>query len=268
MQFRGIIKKIKEVKIQGAENIAIAGIKAAPLFKGSSIKELLKARPTEPALRNAIEFSKKYGQKKALEHFKTSKEKIIKNGLKIIKPVIFTHCHSSTVISILKNAKRKGKKFEVINTETRPLFQGRKTAKELSKGGIKITTIADSAARDALTKGGEIKKADVVLFGADAILKNGNVINKIGSGLFAEIAYYEKIPVYICANSWKFSSKNVKIEERSFKEIWNRAPKKIRIKNPAFEIIDAKYIKGIISELGILKPKEFVKKVKKVYKWI
>ena len=267
MNLRKIVKKIKEVKIQGAENIAIAALKA-PLFKGASVKELLKARPTEPALRNAIKFAKKYGQEKALEHFKKAREKIINYGIKRIKPVIFTHCHSSTVISILKYAKQKGKKFEVINTETRPLYQGRKTAEELSRLGIRITTITDSAAKDALTKGGEIKKANVVLLGADAILKNGDVINKIGSGMFAEIAYYEKVPVYICANSWKFSSRNVKIEERSFKEIWKNAPKNVKIKNPAFEVIDKKYITGIVSELGILSPKQFIKKVKRVYRWI
>lgn len=267
MGFKEVINRIKTLKIQGAESIAIAGVKALSL-KGASVKELLKARPTEPALRNAIKFSEEYSTKKALDHFKKSREKIIKYGIKKIKPVVFTHCHSSVVIAILKEAKKKGKKFEVINTETRPLYQGRKTAKELAKAGIKVTTIIDSAVRDALTKGGEIKKANIVLLGADAILKNGDIINKMGSGAISEIAYYERVPVYICTNSWKLSFRNVEIEKRNLREVWKRAPKHVKIKNPAFEVIDSKYVTGIISELGVLKPKEFVKKVKKVYKWI
>ena len=106
------------------------------------------------------------------------------------------------------------------------------------------------------------KKVDAVFFGSDAILKTG-VINKVGSGMFAEIAYKHKIPVYIIADSWKYFPKNIKIEERNFDEVWNRAPKDVKIRNPAFEKINKKYIKAIVSELGILSYGKFLNKVKK-----
>ncbi len=265
MHFKDIIKKIKEVKIQGATNIAIAGIKSMSL-KGFSSKKLLQVRPTEPMLKNALKFAKKYGQEKAIENIFWSQKKIIKYGYKKVKPVVFTHCHSSTVVNILRYAEEKGKNFKVYNTETRPLYQGRKTARELAKVGINVTQVVDAAAGIAMTL--NHKKKHVVFFGADAILKNGDVINKIGSGMFANIAYDYKIPVYICADSWKFSSRSVELEKRGFKEVWKKLPKHVRIINPAFETINNKYIKGIISELGILKPKNFVKKIKKKYKWI
>jgi translation initiation factor 2B subunit (eIF-2B alpha/beta/delta family) len=120
--------------------------------------------------------------------------------------------------------------------------------------------ISDSAAGDALEKGGTIKKVDMVLIGADALLKNGDVINKIGSNMFAEIAHNNKVPVYVIADSWKFSSRPVNIEEREHNEIWKNAPKHIKIKNPAFETVKAKYITAIVSESGILKPIAFAKK--------
>ena len=81
--------------------------------------------------------------------------------------------------------------------------------------------------------------------------------------MYAELAHINKIPVYIIADSWKFSKRDVKIEERGHKEIWKNAPKNIKISNPAFETVKAKYINAIISELGILKPLAFVEKVKK-----
>jgi len=56
----------------------------------------------------------------------------------------------------------------------------------------------------------------------------------------------------------------VRIEERNFKEVWKKAPKKIKVRNPAFELIPRKYIKGIISEYGVLKYEAFVKKADKV----
>lgn len=89
----------------------------------------------------------------------------------------------------------------------------------------------------------------MLIIGADALLKNGDIINKIGSNMFSEIAYDNKVPVYVFADSWKFSRRKVKIEERQYAEIWKNAPKHIRIKNPAFETVNSKYITAIVSEL-------------------
>ena len=269
MKFDEIIRKIKEVRIQGARNIAIAGLKAYSMRPTKqTIKRLLSLRKTEPALRNALKFAEKNSVKEALEHFEFSKEKIKRIGWKVVRKRVFTHCHSSHVIDILKEAKKRGKRFEVYNSETRPLYQGRRTARELARAGIRVTMVGDLEAGDVLTKGGEIKKVDVMLIGADAVLRNGNVINKVGSGMLAELAYRHKIPVYVVTGSWKFSPRKIDIEERDFHELWKSAPKHVKIKNPVFEVVDKRYIKGIISELGILSVNDFLKKVKKTYPWI
>jgi len=266
MNFKDICKKIKAVKIQGATNIARMGVVSLS-FKNASVKKLISLRPTEPLLRNALRVAKKFSPEIALDHIDSSEKKIIKKGVKKVKKVVFTHCHSSTVVNILKEAKKKRKKFEVYVTETRPLYQGRITAKELSKAGIKVTEFIDSAARVAL------EKSDVMLIGADAITDDGEIINKIGSGMFAWTAKRLKVPVYVCTDSWKFdlrtlSGKEEVIEERSSDEVWEDAPSKILIKNPAFEVIKPEYITAIISELGVFTPSKFVKRFKKKYKWI
>jgi len=258
-----IVNKIKEIKIQGARSIAKAALLAYSISPTKSTKrKLINARATEPMLVNTLNKFEKLGMKKTLEHFDSAQDKINKLVLKLIKTksVIFTHCHSTNVINALIYAKKHGKKFQVYNTETRPLFQGRKTARELRKAGIKVTSFVDAAARVALTKSQETEDVDLVFFGADAMLKNG-AINKIGSGMFAQIAYDNKIPVYIIADSWKYTNK-VKLEQRNFREIWKKAPKNIKIKNLAFEQIPKKYIKAIVSELGILSLDKFVKKAR------
>ena len=258
-KFLKICRDIKEVKIQGAENIAKAALIAYSLKPSqSSIKKLVSLRKTEPMVVNALNYARKHSVKDTLRLIKKNERKIIENGVKLIKNgfVVYTHCHSSTVTSILKEAHKKGRKFSVFNTETRPLFQGRKTALELAKAGIKVTMIVDDAVNIAL------KKADIMMIGADAILKNG-ILNKIGSGLFAGEAYRHKIPVYIASNSWKFSKKNVKIEERDEREVFVERLKILNERNPAFEFIEKKYIKGIICEYGILSYNEFLKRVDK-----
>ena len=259
-KFNKISKNIKDLKIQGARNIAKAALQAYSLNPtNKSYKILLNLRPTEPMLQNTLKMLVEgIPKNKILEHFDSAQKKINSLVFKIIKnnSIIFTHCHSTNVANELIYAKKHGKKFQVYNTETRPIFQGRLTSKQLSKSGIKVTTFIDSAARLA------INDSDIIFMGADAILKNSDVINKIGSGMLSEIAYDLKKPVYIIADSWKFSKRPVKIEERSFKEIWKNAPKHVKIKNPAFELIENKYITAIISELGMLKPKQFIKKIK------
>jgi translation initiation factor 2B subunit (eIF-2B alpha/beta/delta family) len=259
-EVKKIIRDIKSIKIQGARNIAKSALKAYHLEKTKKVKQaLLNARPTEPMLHHVLNLLGKYDYKKILAHFDSAQTAINKLVFKLIKnnSTIFTHCHSTNVTKALIYAKKYGKKFQVYNTETRHLFQGRRTAKELSRHGIKVTTFIDSGASLA------IKKSDLVLFGADAVLKSG-AINKIGSGMFAEIAKDNKKPVFIVADSWKFSPKNIPIEQRALNEVWNNAPEKIKINNPAFEFIQGKFIKAIVSELGMLSVDNFSKKAGKL----
>ncbi|MGC8885129.1 MAG: translation initiation factor eIF-2B [Candidatus Nanoarchaeia archaeon] len=261
------IKAIKELKIQGAETITETALLALSKAKNKTlaIKALRAARPTEPMLFNALDAVLAGADPLALiKKFKKDKATIAEFGSKLIKSgsVIFTHCHSSTVVNILKTAKNKGKVFEVHNTETRPLFQGRITAIELAKAGIHVCHFIDSEAALAM------KDANLVLFGADWISPKG-VANKIGSGAFARLASFYKIPVWICSHSWKFSEKQIKIESRPSSEVWPDAPRSICIHNSAFEIIDVKCIAGVVSELGILKWKDFIKTVRREkYGWL
>ena len=296
VSFQQIIKDIKYLKVQGATNVAVSSVNALKIFAEQNKRKrkvdfihsvntlrkiLFKARPTEPAMRNAVNYvladieieedtAKTIKQRtKDIEyHFKNAKELIAKFGAKKIqkKMIIFTHCHISAVIETLKSAKKRVN-FEVHNTETRPRLQGRITAKELARAGIPVVHYVDSAARLAL------KKADLMLIGADAITTEGKIINKIGSEMFAEIADKYDIPVYSCTDSWKFDPETVfgyeeEIEKRSEKEVWPNPPRGVRIDNHAFEKIDSDLITGIISELGIYKPSVFVDQIRRAYPWI
>ncbi|MCK5607900.1 translation initiation factor eIF-2B [Candidatus Pacearchaeota archaeon] len=264
-KFNSICRDIKSIKIQGARNIAKSALYAYSLFpKPSSKKKLIKLRPTEPMLFRVLEEMDKNSYKEVLSHFDSAQEKINKAALKLIKKnyVIFTHCHSTNVTGALIYAKKKGKKFEIYNTETRPLFQGRKTARELKREKIKVTMFIDSAINVALDKKQGTKNVDVVFIGADALTKDG-VINKVGSSMISQLAKLHNIPVYVIADSWKFSKTKIPIEQRSLNEVWDKAPKNIKIRNPAFEFVPKKLVKGVVSEFGVLSYGEFLKEMKK-----
>jgi len=266
------VRDIRRLKIQGAFRIATAAITAwgSAKNKTRAARKLLASRPTEPMLRNSLKYLEKNPNTKTLiSKLKLDQEKIIEYAFQKVpkKGIVYTHCHSSTVNEILKRAKKKRKDFLVNVTETRPFYQGRITAKELSKVKIPVILFVDSAARLA------VKKADVMLIGADAITAEGIVINKIGSELMADVANHYEIPIYVCTHSWKFDPQTVfgfeeKIEKRAEKEIWKNPPRGVHVSNYVFEKIDPNKITGIISELGVFKPEAFVEEVRKNYKWM
>lgn len=294
-----VIRGIKSLKIQGAEAVSREAVRALKIIVHKSkartakdfLSELQKARqqliatrPTEPGLRNALnsvfyslgkESLRKLKEdafsrvQKTLAIMHSSEQAVAEIGAKKIKNgmVVFTHCHSSTVVSVLLKAKKQGKRFIVHNTETRPRLQGRITAKELGNAGIKVRHYVDSAARLAL------KKADIMMIGADAITTEGRVINKIGSELFAEVAHRYDIPVYVCANSWKFDPETIfgfteEIEQRAAREVWKKPPKNVDIDNSAFEIISPGLVTGVITELGIYEPQVLVEEIRREYPWM
>ncbi|MCK4649997.1 hypothetical protein KAT36_02075 [Candidatus Pacearchaeota archaeon] len=265
--FKRILTNIKSVKIQGAENVAKAGIKAYLLQPDTtSVKKILATRPTEPLLQNAIKILqrtkfKKRTAKKFLTSLNKSHDKIAKKGASLIKNNmnIYTHCHSSTVMDILKYAKKKQKKkFVVYTTEVEPLLQGRITAKDLAKSRIKVIIAPDMAAEQSLSK------CDLFLFGADAFTKT-EVANKIGTTTLTKLAKLHNVPTYTCGVSLKFTKKII-IKSRSGKEVWDERQEEIEVLNQPFDRTKLKNLTGIISEFGILKRKEFVKKAKKKLK--
>ena len=110
---------------------------------------------------------------------------------------------------------------------------------------------------------------NMVIIGSDAIKISGDVYNKVGSFGIALAAWHSKIPVYVVGSLLKVDTENsVKIEQRSGQELRSDAPKWLKIINYAFDMVPAKFITGIITEYGIIKPKDIKKAVKKYYQWM
>jgi len=294
--------RIRRLEVQGARNVAIAAIKAVKAgakqstarSKGTFLKELIEAktvlfasRETEPLMRNAIrhvvhmvETSEEESVKELvdvvsrvssqfLESLERSKEKIADVGSKRVSngSKVLTHCHSSTVTNILRRAKQEGKSFEVVCTESRPVFQGRITAKEMLDAGIETTLIVDSAVRYFMND------VDLVVVGADAITSEGNVINKIGTSMVALAAKEARTPFYVVSELLKFDSLTIRgdyetIEERSPREVWEDAPSGLTIRNPAFDVTRSEFIHGIICEEGIVSPHSISELISRKYPWI
>jgi len=174
-----------------------------------------------------------------------------------------------TALAPVKLAHYLGMKVSVIAPETRPWLQGsRLTVYELMAEGIPVKLITDTAVGLVMYKG----MVNSVMVGADRILKDGHVFNKIGTFKEAVIAHELGIPFYALAPSSSFDLKSrvedVKIEERDPNEVRTIrgipiAPENVEVYNPVFDVTPPKYVTALITEKGIIYP-PFEKNVPKV----
>lgn len=189
------------------------------------------------------------------------------NGRKLIKDgdTIFTRCNagmlacagSGTSYAIIRQAWQDGKNITVIVPHTAPLYQGaRLTIWECEKDGIPAKLIADDMVGYTMlnTKGRKI-----VLVGADRILSNGDVANKIGTYQDAILAKYHDIPFYVAAptSTMDMNALSIPIEMRDPEEV-KVILGKLRVTtenseaiNPAFDVTPNLLINSIITEKGI-----------------
>jgi len=297
--FEKTVKDIKSIKIQGAANVALSGIDAIGYYFSKKnfktkrlmiseldkkIKILLSTRPNEPLLMNSLSYIRR---DVSLAENPEKAKQILDSNIKSIRLIVeemrqnvtsaganrikkgsklLTHCHSSSVTKLLKLAKDRGIDFEIFNTETRPLFQGRKTAKELLDHGIKVTHFVDSA------MGSVMPKMDYVVVGCDVITSEMSVINKIGTYPMAVVAKRENVPFYVVGELLKFDPRTIYnlgvIEQRKSKEVWEKPPKKLNIINPAFDVTPRELITAFITEFGVLTPGAVFDTIKTKYFWI
>ncbi|MDK2971929.1 MAG: methylthioribose-phosphate isomerase [Candidatus Sumerlaeota bacterium] len=194
---------------------------------------------------------------------------IARHGAPLLKKAkgVLTHCNAGalatagvgTALGVIIEAART-EKFVVYADETRPLLQGaRLTAWELKQAGVEHRLITDSMAATAMQRG----LVQAVVTGADRIAANGDSANKIGTMPLAICARHFKVPFYIAAplSTVDFSLKSgdqIPIEERADEEITELyghpiAPKGTKTFNPAFDVVPARLIAAIITEMGVVR---------------
>jgi eIF-2B alpha/beta/delta-like uncharacterized protein len=160
---------------------------------------------------------------------------------------VFTHSRSSTVLGVIQGLGAK----KCLCTESRPLFEGREMAKMLRDRGVDVTLIVDSAI------GMFIDSAELALSGADSVLADGSVVNKVGTKVLALSALDAGVPFYTVCDTYKFNllnylGKDIELEEHDPEEVADIEG--INVRNPYFEVIPSSLIKGVITENGLMTP--------------
>ncbi|WP_456395107.1 translation initiation factor IF-2B subunit alpha [Thermococcus sp.] len=267
-EVRSIIEEMKAERIMGASYLAKKGaeayLKLAGILRGEKLlnamkdlqKEIIMVNPTMASLYNLTRFipltsDPEFVKLKAEEFIRLGEEakrEIGNIGSELIdeNEVVLTHSFSSAVLEIFRSAKMKGKHFRVILTESAPDYEGLALAGELERLEIPFEIITDAQI------GIFAERATMAIVGADNITQDGAVINKAGTYPLALACHDRGIPFYVAAESFKIhpelKSEEVEIVERKFKR------NHFLIRGYLFDVTPWKYVRGVITELGILVP--------------
>jgi len=252
---------------------------------GEKLDELESTRPTAVNLFHCMDIQRKVlsrcrNREEALHELLLQAKKLFDEDLEasrsmgrlgadLLEPssTILTHCNAGglatsgfgTALAVVYEGFERGLIRKVYACETRPLLQGaRLTSWELSRAGIPVEVLPDSAAASLMLSG----EVDAVIVGSDRIAANGDAANKIGTLPLSIAAKYYDIPFYVVAPVSTFDlttpdGSGIRIEERSRDELAEFGevqilPDGVPVYNPAFDVTPAANITAIICEKGVV----------------
>lgn len=156
---------------------------------------------------------------------------------------IVTLSNSYTVLQFLLKLNEYKNKLVVAVSESRPVNEGRVLAQYLLEHNVKVNLITEAIIADTVCE------FDAALIGADKVLGNGNIINKVGSKVLAINCKHYNKPFYVIADKTKFSNNNqFNCNPSAPQEIWENEHKNLTINNYYFEEVDRLLISELISD--------------------
>lgn len=200
----------------------------------SKLQQQLSSSPNLSALRQmAVNIARN-----CLNEIEASRQKVIENGASLISSemTIMTCSYSSVVIACLLQARQQGRSFNLLAAQSQlsphhPAY-GELLVGELAQQGISGQVFPDRDVENL------VGRADLILFGADAVLVDGSLINGYPSLNMARAAFNstKNIPVNVSCETLKFTTQKLSVSEEGF------------------DIVPAAYLTGIITEKGIIAP--------------
>jgi methylthioribose-1-phosphate isomerase len=283
--FRQVADAIRDMVVRGAPAIGCAAAfgYALGLLEGADRAEVLATlRATRPTAVNLFWALDRMAQAsdaaaavtEALAIWRDDIDRCLRIGqhgaaLLPARGTVLTHCNAGalatggygTALGVIRAARAAGKQIAVLADETRPFLQGaRLTAWELARDGIPVTLITDNMAGSLMARG----EVQAVVVGADRIARNGDTANKIGTYPVAVLAREHDIPFYVAAPLSTVDlatpdGAHIPIEERDSREVTHLgrtqvAPTGVAVRNPAFDVTPARYVRAIITEAGVAEP--------------
>ena len=187
-------------------------------------------------------------------------EKIARNGLKVIlgTPTIVTLSRSAAVVALLRFLHARHRLAGVVVLESCPRFEGRRTAEELAAAGITATLVADALGPSL------VRSSDAVVVGADSVLRDGALVNKIGTYSLALAAKAAGKPFYAACELLKIDSVHTAETfpgpaSRPAREL--EPPPNVQAINVYFDVTPPDLVTSYVTDRGVYDPKRIAQLV-------
>lgn len=184
----------------------------------------------------------------ACEHAVVADLEAADRAVELLGQHVLTLSRSGTVADALCEARPD----RVYIAESRPACEGVGVAEELADCGLEVRLFVDAA------MGHVIDEEDVesVLVGADTVLADGSVVNKVGTRLAALAAVDADVDCYaVCSRDKIVPETTGELElelEAGPPEAVYDGDTPVRALNPTFESVDGDLFTGIVTEDGVL----------------
>ncbi|QLC33536.1 NUDIX domain-containing protein [Halarchaeum sp. CBA1220] len=137
----------------------------------------------------------------------------------------------------------------VVVAESRTAREGVATAERLAAEGMDVTLTTDAAVATL------VESVDAVLVGADTVLRDGSVVNKVGTRAAALAAAEAGVPVYAVCASDKIAPDvdpdDPALEEAPADALYD-GDADLSVANPRFDVTPAHLVTGVVTEDGVL----------------
>ncbi len=165
-----------------------------------------------------------------------------------------------TALAVAGAVRDDGRDVRVLVAETRPWLAGaRLVAWELAQAGIPFMLVGDGAAAGLVARG----EVDLVIVGAEAIARNGDITCDPGSYGLAVVAERHAIPFIVAAPLSTFDAeaedgRALRIDPRPATELLSLggrriAPEGAQAVNPSVDVVPAELLTAILTEDGALR---------------
>ena len=159
---------------------------------------------------------------------------------------VLTLSRSGTVLDALRAADPDS----VSVAESRPAREGVGVARDLAEGDadLDVSLYVDAAIGHVVAE----EAVDTVLVGADAVLADGAVVNKVGTRLAALAARDAGVDCYaVCSRDKVVPERSVELEAGPPSAVHERSAP-FAVRNPVFERTPPDLVTGVVTEDGVL----------------
>ena len=213
------VRRLAEDRTSGALELAIAAIDVMGRAETLSLEEvealarsLAAAQPAMAAVRNAAYYcleafreasrggaSSRASVRLFRHYVETSRPRAGRQLAKVVQGevTVATLSYSSTVVAAMELLHGRHQLRSVTVLESSPGGEGAKTAAALKELGVRAELAPDAAFADVA------ETCDLAVFGADTILRDGGIINKVGTATLARAALLAGKRAYAVAETIK-----------------------------------------------------------------